>query len=90
GLPGDSVELVFEPMTWHADDEEFVQRATAIIGYQGLTLQVDDCHKVCAELQERGVTLLGEPTKEEWGIQAMARDLYGNMIVLIQHSQMDA
>ncbi|NJL05044.1 MAG: hypothetical protein HC911_09090 [Chloroflexaceae bacterium] len=88
GLPGDSVELVFEPLAWRADDAEFVRRATDIIGYQELLLHVDDCHALCAELQERGIP--AELTEEPWGIQATVRDLYGNMITLIQPPQMDA
>lgn len=88
GLPGDSMELVFEPMVWRADDEEFVRRATDIIGYQGLILEVDDCHTLCAELQEHGIP--AELTEESWGIQVMAKDLYGNTIALVQPPQMDA
>jgi catechol 2,3-dioxygenase-like lactoylglutathione lyase family enzyme len=37
-----------------------------------LTIGVDDCDSVCAELASRGVTLINGPMDREWGLRTAA------------------
>lgn len=47
---------------------------------------MDDCHATYGTLRERGVEFTTEPTEQPYGIEAVARDLYGNDIVLVERS----
>lgn len=44
--------------------------------------EVDNMEKTYAELQERGVELLGPPQKQPWGTFVIFKDSEGNQIVL--------
>jgi hypothetical protein len=45
----------------------------------------DDCHATAAQFSKNGVEFVKEVTTEFWGINAIIRDLYGNLILLCQH-----
>ena len=49
-----------------------------------MTLQTDDCKRDYAALKTKGVKFQGEPTEEDWGIEVVFEDLYGNLYDLIQ------
>jgi len=56
-----------------------------IIGKQSgsiplFVLLTDDCHKTINEFKAQGVEIIKEPTHEFWGIDALIKDLYGNII----------
>jgi catechol 2,3-dioxygenase-like lactoylglutathione lyase family enzyme len=44
----------------------------------------DDCRADYAALKAKGVEFLGEPTERPWGLEAMFRDLYGNLLDLLE------
>jgi catechol 2,3-dioxygenase-like lactoylglutathione lyase family enzyme len=49
----------------------------------------DDCHKTFAELTERGVTFLSEPSERPYGVEAVFRDDSGNWFSLTQAKYLD-
>lgn len=64
----------------------------AIIGKQSgsiplFVLLTDDCHKTAAQFAIKGVEFIKQPTNEFWGIDAVFKDLYGNLIDLCQPSE---
>ena len=63
---------------------------TALIGKQSgsipfFCIMTDDCHATAAQFKKQGVEFVKEVTTEFWGINAIVRDLYGNLILLCQH-----
>ena len=64
----------------------------AIIGKQSgsiplFVLLTDDCHTMARELTAKGVTFAKQPTNEFWGIDAIIKDLYGNLIDICQQPE---
>jgi len=64
----------------------------AIIGKQTgsiplFVLLTDDCHAMAQTLSANGVTFIKQPTAEFWGIDALIKDLYGNIIDICQPSE---
>jgi catechol 2,3-dioxygenase-like lactoylglutathione lyase family enzyme len=64
----------------------------AIIGKQSgsiplFVLSVDDCHTTATEFAAKGVTFIKQPTEEFWGIDALIKDLYGNIIDVCQQTE---
>lgn len=64
----------------------------ALIGKQSgniplFVLLVDDCHKTAAHFSTKGVDFVKHPTNEFWGIDAIIKDLYGNLIDICQPSE---
>ncbi len=80
----ETVEIVLELPDWSEDEEEADRRA-ALVGEQpALAFTVDDCHATYEILRERGVEFTSEPQEQPYGIEAVARDLYGNGVVLVE------
>ncbi|MEW9031345.1 MAG: VOC family protein [Planifilum fimeticola] len=48
---------------------------------------VEDMNKECERLKKRGATFVMEPTKTEWGYQAMIDDTCGNLIMIAQEEK---
>jgi catechol 2,3-dioxygenase-like lactoylglutathione lyase family enzyme len=66
----------------------------ALIGKQSGTiplfvLLVEDCHKTAAEFAAKQVEFTKQPTNEFWGIDAVIKDLYGNLIDICQPTEED-
>jgi predicted enzyme related to lactoylglutathione lyase len=66
----------------------------AIIGKQSgsiplFVLLTDDCHKTAAQFTANGVEFVKQPTNEFWGIDALIKDLYGNIIDICQPTEDD-
>jgi predicted enzyme related to lactoylglutathione lyase len=64
----------------------------AIIGKQSgsiplFVLSVDDCHKTVAQFATQGITIIKQPTNEFWGVDALIKDLYGNIIDVCQQTK---
>lgn len=79
----DTIEITLETPDW--SEEEEVTRRSAMIGeQQALAFTVDDCHATYETLRERGVEFTAEPEERPYGIEAVARDLYGNGVVLVE------
>jgi catechol 2,3-dioxygenase-like lactoylglutathione lyase family enzyme len=49
--------------------------------------EADDCRRTYAELSQRGVTFLSEPTERFYGIEATFRDNSGNWFSMVQRSR---
>lgn len=61
----------------------------ALVGNQSpdvpfLVVTSSDCKGDYEALTKRGVTFLDEPTKRPWGTAVLFKDLYGNVIHLVQ------
>lgn len=82
--PGDSgLEVVLQPPDWFQGEAR--REREAMIGRNPtMVLRVDDCAATCAQLKARGVTIVREPERMPFGLQAIIRDLYGNDLVLLQ------
>lgn len=68
-------------------DEEaagFIRRQLEKGTLGGLGLRVDDCRRTFAELSDRGVTFLQEPSDRPYGVEAVMRDNTGNWLVLVE------
>ena len=64
----------------------------AIVGKQSgsiplFVLLTEDCHATAAQFSSNGVTFVKQPTNEFWGIDAVFKDLYGNLIDLCQPAE---
>ncbi len=64
----------------------------AIVGKQSgsiplFVLLVDDCHTTIAEFAAKNVTITKQPTNEFWGVDALIKDLYGNIIDVCQQME---
>ena len=49
-----------------------------------LTLQTDDCRRDYKVMKAKGVKFSGEPKEEQWGMEVVFEDLYGNLFDLVQ------
>ena len=80
----DTVEIVLDPLDWFEGEE--ADRRAAMIGKQpALAFTVNDCQATYDTLRERGVEFTSEPEEQPYGIEAVASDLYGNGVVLVEH-----
>jgi len=66
------------------DAADFITRQLEKGQMGGIGLQVDDCHKTYAELTEKAVTFLQEPSDRPYGIEAVMRANSGNWLVLVE------
>jgi catechol 2,3-dioxygenase-like lactoylglutathione lyase family enzyme len=79
----DTVEIYLDSVKGMEGEE--ADRRAAMVGEQpALAFTVDDCHAAYETLRERGVEFTSEPEEQPYGIQAVARDLYGNGLVLVE------
>lgn len=79
----DTVEIYLDSIEGVEGEE--ADRRAAMIGQQpALAFTVDDCQKTYETLRDRGVEFTSEPEEQPYGIQAVARDLYGNGVVLVE------
>jgi catechol 2,3-dioxygenase-like lactoylglutathione lyase family enzyme len=51
-------------------------------GFMNVTFMADDVEATVAELRERGVEIVQEPQKADWGTAAVFKDQDGNQFVL--------
>jgi catechol 2,3-dioxygenase-like lactoylglutathione lyase family enzyme len=68
-------------------DEETAEQMKALVAKGILgpgAFDTDDCRRTYAELSERGVTFLSEPTERFYGIEATLRDNSGNWFSMVQ------
>ena len=80
------LEIVLQPVDWFEGEER--ERYAALVGKNPtMVLQVDDCQKTYDELRERGVEFTQAPEQRPYGLEALARDLYGNILDLLEPSK---
>ena len=44
-----------------------------------------DCYATYQELSSKGIIFIETPTERPWGIQAICKDIYGNIICFVQN-----
>lgn len=77
------VEIVLQPDDWFKGAER--SNHLELVGKNPtLVFDVDDCAKVYSALRGRGVDFTLAPTDRGHGIEADAKDLYGNTLVFVQ------
>lgn len=77
------IEIVLQPLDWFQGAER--ERLSALVGQNPtLVLQVDDCRRTYEELNKCGVEFDRPPEQRPYGLEALARDLYGNSLVLLE------
>ena len=70
-------------------DEDAAEQLKALVAKGALgpgAFETDDCAKTYAELNERGVSFLSEPTERFYGIEATFRDNSGNWFSMTQRT----
>ena len=83
---GRGTEIILHVPNAELQGEAEAKRQEGLIGkIPSLMFKVDDCVKTCDELRAKGVTIVQEPEKALYGIQALILDLYGNPLWLIEH-----
>lgn len=86
----DDIELVLEPNGNPAVQidgnpaAETFQKALYEAGIPYTTFFVEDVYKEYERMKNLGVAFAMEPTKTEWGVQAIFDDTCGNLIMLAQ------
>lgn len=55
--------------------------------YVAFVFDVDDCRETVSTLRERGLTVVGEPERVPWGVEAAVRDPWGNVYELVEHAE---
>ena len=67
------------------DDDE----ADGLVGrVAGFSFTVEDCRAAVAQLEARGVTIVGAPSPQPWGgVLAFVEDADGNILTLVQHGR---
>ena len=76
----DGVELMLEPNAYPAS--RVFQEALHKDGIPAAMFFVDDLDQEYARLKGLGVSFLQEPTRSEWGYQAVLDDTCGNYLIL--------
>jgi catechol 2,3-dioxygenase-like lactoylglutathione lyase family enzyme len=77
------LEIVLQPLEWFNGQER--EEHAARIGHNpSIVFSVDNCRATYAELASRGVEFSSVPEEMPYGVQAVARDLYGNSLVLLE------
>jgi catechol 2,3-dioxygenase-like lactoylglutathione lyase family enzyme len=64
------------------EDKTIIGKQSGSIPF--FVLLTDDCHKTAAEFTAKEVTFIKQPVSEFWGIDAVIKDLYGNLIDVCQ------
>jgi predicted enzyme related to lactoylglutathione lyase len=75
-------ELILEQVDESDDDEEPDGLVGRVVGF---AFTVSDCEATVKELRERGVTVVGGPTRQPGGgVLAFVEDADGNVLTLVQ------
>jgi predicted enzyme related to lactoylglutathione lyase len=82
-LDAGTVQLIVE-----RDDGDDAEGATG--RFTGFSFSVDDAQRVCDELDELGVAIVGQPEQQVWGgTLAHIADPSGNVLTLVQYPRTD-
>jgi catechol 2,3-dioxygenase-like lactoylglutathione lyase family enzyme len=71
-------------------DEESAEQVKALVAKGVLgpgAFETDDCRTTYAELSDRGVNFLSEPTERFYGIEATLRDNSGSWFSMVERSE---
>lgn len=79
-----NVDIILQKPDWGADDQTEKERSAQIGKQSGFCFASNNIQDDYTSLKKAGITLLGEPTKQPWGIQLLFEDLYGNTHLIVQ------
>jgi uncharacterized glyoxalase superfamily protein PhnB len=80
---GGEVEITLQSTSWFKGEER--ERMEKLVGQNPtMVFSVTDCRQTYEELKSRGVPFRTGPEEMPWGMQAMALDLYGNELLLVE------
>jgi catechol 2,3-dioxygenase-like lactoylglutathione lyase family enzyme len=82
--PGLEITLMTPGPPLDADAADFVRRQLEKGQMGSLGLRVDDCRKTYEDLTAKGVTFVQEPSDRPYGVEAVMRDVSGNLLVLVE------
>ena len=78
-----NLEMVLQPGDWFQGAER--KEHEAKVGKNPtMVFQADDCRKTYEMLLKRGVEFAQPPEERPYGLEALAKDLYGNMLNLLE------
>jgi catechol 2,3-dioxygenase-like lactoylglutathione lyase family enzyme len=83
--PDAQVVFVLQPLDWF-EGEEHEERKALIGKAPTIVFFVDDCKQTYVQLSSRGVEFTKVPIDTSYGIEAICKDLYGNLFVLLEKS----
>jgi extradiol dioxygenase family protein len=75
------LEIVIQPLYWFKGKER-EEHAPLVGKNPTMVFLVDDCKKTSDLLRERGVKFEQSPQVKPYGLEALARDFYGNTLDL--------
>ena len=77
------LEIVLQPLDWFEGKAR--EDHAALVGKNPtMVLLVDDCRKTYQVLRDRGVQFEQPPENRPYGLEALAKDLYGNTLDLLE------
>ncbi len=80
------LEIVLQPLDWFQGEER--ERHAGMVGKNPtMVLRVDDCKETYNVLRKRNVEFLQPPKERLYGLEALAKDLYGNVLDLLEPRQ---
>jgi len=81
------VEIVLQKPSPQMQGEAVAKEMMKQIGKgTSWVFRVDSCRKTCDRLRAKGVTIVREPEKLPFGIEAIFADLYGNQFILLERA----
>ena len=78
-----NLEIVLQPLDWF-EGKVREDHADLIGKNPTMVLLVDDCRKTYQVLRDRGVQFDQPPEDRPYGLEALAKDLYGNTLDLLE------
>ena len=77
------LEIVLQPLNWF-EGKVREEKAAQVGKNPTMVFRVDDCQKTYDLLRERGVIFEQSLQEKPYGIEALAKDLYGNTLDLLK------
>jgi catechol 2,3-dioxygenase-like lactoylglutathione lyase family enzyme len=82
--------VLHQPTIGSYGSKEEVDAMLDLVGANApMTLIADDCKKTFQELSKKGVVFSQEPTQQDWGVEAVFEDLYGNPFFLLEPAEQE-
>ncbi|MFC6733313.1 MULTISPECIES: VOC family protein [unclassified Haladaptatus] len=83
-VPGqEGVEIALHDISWYGGRDE--EQLRPLVGNNPmLVYAVEDCQAAYEDLRARGVEFVSEPKTQDYGTEAIARDVEGNTLFLVE------
>lgn len=75
--------ILYDPRGWHKP-EQAAEMMQLVGKHPGFVFGADDCRATVAAMEARGVQVTQQPAERPYGIEAVVKDLDGNMLVIVQ------